>query len=138
VNISKKAVSCVGKYSWKVQEVLINFEAFIQSKASWTEGAEWTSKFPADAGSVCGKAPMTACMPQGKTEVHHVFICENVCTLPDDNHTNVKYKVPIKSRMEDIMVVTWITDKLYIQQWLLHSGEKNTRSVLQSNTHNSA
>jgi hypothetical protein len=68
--------------------------AFIQSKASWTEGAEWTPKFPADAGSVCGKAPMTACMPQGMTEVHHVvFICENVCTLPDDNQTNVKYEV---------------------------------------------
>lgn len=51
---------CLETGSW-------HFEALIQSKAHWSEGTKWAPKFPADAGSVCGKVPMTASMHDGST-----------------------------------------------------------------------
>lgn len=36
---------------------------------------------------------MTASMPRGLMEVHHVVsVCENVCTSPDDDKTDVKHE----------------------------------------------
>lgn len=72
VNISKKALSCVGgnilgRCKRCLETGSLHFEALIQSKAGWTEGAKWTPKFPADAGFVCGKVPMTASMHDGHT-----------------------------------------------------------------------
>ena len=99
VNISRRKLCHLlgnirGRYKRCLEIGSWHFEAFIQSKASWTEGAIWTLMFPADAEFVCGKAPMTASMPRGMTEVHHVVsICENLCTLPNGDKTSVKHEV---------------------------------------------